>query len=71
MMMMPQPGILLPPPVVEQLKLTPEQREKLDKLQKETTTNLEKILTEEQRKRLKEMGEGMRGGFGGPGGPKI
>lgn len=60
-------GQLLPPFLQERLKLTAEQKKQLEQLQKEIDGKLDKILTEEQRKQLKEM----RRGFGprGPGGP--
>jgi hypothetical protein len=63
---MPQPGQLLPVFFQEQLKLSDEQKKKVEELQKETETKLDKILTDEQRKTLKEMKE--RGPMGGPGG---
>jgi len=62
----PQPGQLLPGPLAEMLGLSVEQKEKLEKLQKETNEKLEGILTPEQKERLKEMRERMRGR--GPGG---
>jgi hypothetical protein len=65
----PQPGQVLPPFLQEQLKLTAEQKKQLADLQKEVDDKLGKILTDDQKKQLKEM----RGGFGpggrGPGGP--
>jgi outer membrane protein assembly factor BamB len=63
------PGQLLPPFLQERLNLTDEQKKQLEALQKEVDGKLDKILTEEQRKQLKEMREGFRrGGPGGPGG---
>jgi hypothetical protein len=56
----PQPGILMPPPVQDQLKLTGEQKAQLEKLQKDVDARLEKLLTEEQRKMLQEMKQGPR-----------
>jgi hypothetical protein len=64
----PAPGQLLPPFLQERLRLTAEQKQQLEELQKEIDSKLAKILTEEQKKQLKEM----RRGFGpprGPGGP--
>jgi Spy/CpxP family protein refolding chaperone len=63
----PAPGQIVPPFLQERLKLTAEQKKQLEALQKEIDSKLDKILTEEQRKQLKEM----RRGFGprGPGGP--
>ncbi len=70
----PRPGQILPPPFQDILQLTAEQRKKLEVLQKEVDEKLQKILTEEQRKRLKEprdifIGPGGFGPPGGPGGP--
>lgn len=57
----------------QQLKLTPEQRKQLEKLQKEIEAKLDKLLTEEQRKVLRDMRKRMPGGPGPdgafPGGP--
>lgn len=64
----PQPGQLLPGPLAEMLGISPEQKEKIEKLQKETNDKLEGILTAEQKERLREMRERMRG-FGRPGEP--
>jgi outer membrane protein assembly factor BamB len=63
----PQPGQILPPFVQERLSLTDDQKKTIEELQKEVDTGLEKILTAEQNKELKEPA----GGFGGgrPGGP--
>ncbi len=66
-MRMPPPGDILPPPVQDVLRLTDEQKKQLAALQKDVDANLEKLLTEDQRKQLKEMRE--RGPGGGPGGP--
>lgn len=63
----PQPGQIMSTFVQDQLKLTAEQKKQLEEAQKEVDAKLEKILTEEQRKQLKDM----RQGFGrrpGPGG---
>jgi hypothetical protein len=72
----PQPGQILPPFVRQRLRLTREQQKQVDQLQKEVDEKLAKILTDEQKKQLKQMqrgfGRGGRGGFGGgppPGGP--
>jgi hypothetical protein len=57
------------PSLQDTLKLTAEQKKQLELLQKEVDGKLEKILTEEQKKQLKQMREGFgRGGFGGFGG---
>ncbi len=62
----PQPGQIMPPFLADRLKLTDEQKKKLDELQKDVDSKLEKILTDEQKKQLKEMREAF--GRGGPGG---
>jgi spore coat protein H len=62
-----QPGQFLPQPLQDSLKLTAEQRKEVEGLQKELDARLAKILTEEQRKQLKEVQQGPRG-FGPPGG---
>ena len=63
-----QPGQILPPFLVEQLKLTDDQKKELAKLQKETEEKLDKMLTDDQRKQLKEMKErGPGGDRGRPG----
>ncbi len=71
----PRPGQILPPFVRERLNLTAEQRKQLDALQKEVDDKLAKILTDDQKKQLKQMQQGFgrggfgRGGRGGRGGP--
>ena len=54
------PGIgqLLPPPIQERLGLTPEQREKVAKLQQEMEAKLRNILTEEQNHKFEELKKG-------------
>ncbi len=75
----PMIGQLLPPFLTDELKLTGDQKKKLEELQKDTDAKLDKLLTDDQRKQLKEMkergpgrggfpGGGGRGGRGGPGG---
>ena len=46
----PRPGEVLSPPVVQQLQLTAAQVKQLAELQKETDAQLDKLMTEEQRK---------------------
>jgi outer membrane protein assembly factor BamB len=66
----PASGEILPRPLQEQLKLTPEQTKQLAELQKSAEERITKILTEEQSKQLKQLREvAGRGGFGGRGGP--
>lgn len=68
---MPRPGQILPGPLQEVLNLTPEQRNKLEALQKEVDTRLSQILTPDQMKQLQNVPGPFGGpGFGGPpGGP--
>lgn len=65
-----QPGQIMPVFLQEQLKLTDAQKKDIEALQKDVDAKLEKLLTEEQRKTLKELKErGPGAGFpGGPGG---
>jgi hypothetical protein len=63
-----KPGTILPPPIVEMLKLSEGQKEQLAELQKEVDARLAKILTEDQMKKLKEGNGRMPFGPGGPGG---
>jgi hypothetical protein len=73
----PRAGEILPGFLQDTLKMTAEQKKELAELQKEIDSKLEKLLTAEQNKQLKELREGKFGppGFGGPmvvapGGPK-
>jgi len=64
-----QAGVVLSPRAQETLKLTDEQKKRLEDLQKEVDSQLSKILTDEQKKQLKDMQQGGgRGGRGAPGG---
>lgn len=65
----PRPGEIFPTFLQDALELTAPQKKELAALQKELDAKLDKLLTEEQRKRLKELGEGPPGGFPFPGGP--
>ena len=66
----PKPGQIMPDFMVEQLKLTDDQKKQLAELQKELDGKLDKLLTDDQKKMLKEMKpRGPMGGPGGPGGP--
>jgi len=75
-MRLPSPGEILPAPLQEMLQFTDQQKKDLEVLQKDVDAKLDKIMTEDQRKQLKEMRErGPDGpmrfqfGPGGPGGP--
>jgi poly(3-hydroxybutyrate) depolymerase len=63
------PGTVLSPRVQENLKLTDEQKKKFEELQKEVDTRVQKILTEEQNRQLKNLqdngGRGSARGLGG------
>jgi hypothetical protein len=63
----PQPGQVLPRFLQDRLKLSDEQKQQIADLQKEVDSRLEKILTAEQKRMLKEMRPRGRGGFGPPG----
>lgn len=67
--MMGRPGDILPGPLQDMLRLTDEQKKQVAELQKEADAKVEKILTEDQRKQLKEMRDRGPMGFGPPGGP--
>lgn len=73
MMRLPPPGEILPPFLQDMLQLSESQRKKLGELQKDIHAKLDELLTEDQRKQLKDMrerGPGGPGGFGPPpGGP--
>jgi hypothetical protein len=69
---MPQPGQIMSLTVQARLKLTDEQKKEVAGLQKDIDGKLAKLLTDEQKKQVKEAGQGFgRGGPGGfgPGGP--
>jgi hypothetical protein len=60
-------GQIVPPFVQDQLKLTDAQKKELEAMQKDVDAKLDKLLTDDQKKTLKEMKE--RGPGRGPGGP--
>lgn len=71
----PRPGQILPPFLQDRLNLTDEQKQQVDVLQKEADGRLDAILTDEQKRQLKEVperpapdGRGGRrpGALGGP-----
>jgi Spy/CpxP family protein refolding chaperone len=61
-----QPGQVMSSFVQDALKLTPEQKQRMEQLQREVDSQIATILTDEQKKQLKEMQQA--GGRGGPGG---
>ena len=66
---MPSPGQIMSVSTQVTLKPTPEQRTQLSDLQKTVDATLEKVLTDDQKKQLKQMrADFARGGPGGPGG---
>jgi EF hand len=78
---MPRPGEILPQMLRRDLNLSPDQVSKLDALQKEVDRSLDEILTDSQKKQLKDLrsrgprgfgppGGGRRGPGGPPGGPR-
>ena len=60
-------GQLFPPPLMEELKLTPDQMKELDGIKRELRTKMEKLLTPEQMKKVENF---RPRGPGGPGGPE-
>ena len=65
----PGPGQILPPFVVEELKLNDQQRRQLQELQQEVDAKLAKILTPEQQDQLRQSRNRGPGSPGGPGRP--
>jgi hypothetical protein len=68
----PKTGDIMPTFLRDMIKMTNEQRKELDVIQKEVDAKLDKLLSAEQKKQLKEMPAfffGPPGGPGGPGGP--
>ena len=70
-------GQVLPPHLIDELNLTPEQQTELEKIQKDLKTKLDKLLTEDQKKAIQNFrprGPGgpmeKGGGEGGKGGAK-
>ncbi len=58
-------GLILPPSLQQDLHLSPEQTKQLDEFQKEVQGQLDRVLTDEQRKRLPARSGHSRGGTGG------
>ncbi|HET6327527.1 MAG TPA: EF-hand domain-containing protein [Planctomycetaceae bacterium] len=65
----PRPGQILPPFLQQELKLTADQKQQITSLQKEVDEKLDKVLTDEQKKQLKDMRRGPGGGRRGRRGP--
>jgi outer membrane protein assembly factor BamB len=65
----PQPGQIMPPFLQDMLNLTAEQKKQLEDPQKEVDRKLGMILTEAQKKQLKETPRGFGRGAPGGGGP--
>ena len=71
-----RPGEILPAIMQDTLQLSGDQKKELESLQKSTDEKLDKLLTDEQRRQLKEMRDNLAGGglggfAGGPnGGPQ-
>ena len=63
-----EPGRVLPPRLRDELELTKDQEQQLAKLEKEVKERLLKILTDQQKKKLKELAQcaGRRPPEGGP-----
>jgi poly(3-hydroxybutyrate) depolymerase len=59
------PGTVLSSRVQDNLKLTDEQKKKFEELQKEVDAKVQKILTEDQNKQLKDLKENAGRGIGG------
>src|SRR5262245_24614012 len=64
------PGTVLSSRVQEDLKLTDEQKKKIEEIQKDVEARIQKVLTEEQNKQLKDLkdnaGRGLAGGQDAP-----
>ena len=60
-------GQVFPPPLLEELNLTPAQAKELDAIKTELKAKLDKLLTDEQKTTIENFRP--RGGPGGPGGP--
>jgi poly(3-hydroxybutyrate) depolymerase len=62
------PGTVLSPRVQEDLKLTDEQKKKIEEIQKDIDAKVQQVLTEEQNKQLKDLKANASRGPGGVGG---
>jgi len=61
-------GQVLPPPLIAELKLTPEQEKELEAIKTDLKTKLDKLLTAEQKKTIENFRPRGPGAAGGPGG---
>lgn len=62
-------GQVFPPPLLEELNLTPAQQKELDEIRKQLRVKLEQLLTAEQKKTIENFRPRGPGGPGGQGGP--
>lgn len=60
-------GQILPPPLLEELNLTPDQAKEIEAIKADVKAKLDKLLTAEQKKTVENFRP--RGGDRGPGGP--
>jgi hypothetical protein len=65
----PQAGLIMPPFLQDQLNLTGDQKKQLGELQKQVDSQLDKILTDQQKQQLKEIRPGQFPKSGPGGGP--
>jgi hypothetical protein len=61
-------GQVLPPPLLTELKLTPEQEKELNAIKIDLKSKLDRLLTDEQKKTIENFRPRGPGGPGGPGG---
>ena len=61
-------GQVFPPPLLEELNLTPEQEKELESIKQDLKTKLDKLLTADQKKIVENFRPRGPRGFGGPGG---
>lgn len=62
-----QPGKIFSPAQQDSLKLSPEQKKRLEEMQKEIDTRLATLLTDEQKRQLQTMQQSLAASPGGPG----
>ena len=61
-------GSALPPPLVDSLNLTNDQKARLQEIERDLKAKLDKLLTDEQKRMVENFRPGPQGGPGGPGG---